>query len=255
MQPCVFAIAAHPDDIEFSMAGTLLLLKRAGCEIHYMNLSKGSCGSREHDAETTAAIRLIEAQNAAARMGAVFHHPLTNDFEIYYEKNLLARLGSIIRSVAPDILLIPSPQDYMEDHTNTCRLAVSAAFSRAMVNLPVDPPQPAIFKDIVLYHAQPFGNRDGLNRLIIPDLFVNIGDVLEEKRAALSEHKSQKNWLDESQAMDSYLDTMVGFAREMGDLSGQCQFAEGWRRHNPLGMCDPRNDPVCELLSPYVLYR
>ncbi|MDQ6630443.1 MAG: PIG-L family deacetylase, partial [Verrucomicrobiota bacterium] len=29
-----FAIAAHPDDIEFMMAGTLLLLKNAGYEIH-----------------------------------------------------------------------------------------------------------------------------------------------------------------------------------------------------------------------------
>jgi hypothetical protein len=40
-----FAIAAHPDDIEFMMAGTLLLLKRAGYEIHYMNVANGSCGT------------------------------------------------------------------------------------------------------------------------------------------------------------------------------------------------------------------
>ena len=39
------AIAAHPDDIEFCMAGTLLLLKHAGLEIHYLNLSTGTCGS------------------------------------------------------------------------------------------------------------------------------------------------------------------------------------------------------------------
>ncbi len=249
----VFAIASHPDDIEFSMAGTLLLLGRAKCEIHYMNLANGSCGSHEHDAETIARIRLEEAQDAAARMGAVFHPPLTNDIEIYYEKSLLARLGSIIRSVVPDILLVPSPQDYMEDHTNTCRLAVSAAFSRTMVNFPVDPPRAAIFKDIVLYHAQPFGNRDGLNRLIVPDLFVNIEAVMEDKRKVLSAHKSQKQWLDASQGMDSYLDTMIGFAREMGGLSGTYGVAEGWRRHNPLGLCDPLNDPLRNLLSPYVL--
>ena len=38
-----FAIAAHPDDIEFQMAGTLILLQRAGYEIHYMNIANGSC--------------------------------------------------------------------------------------------------------------------------------------------------------------------------------------------------------------------
>jgi LmbE family N-acetylglucosaminyl deacetylase len=30
------AVTVHPDDIELMMAGTLLLLKRAGYEIHYM---------------------------------------------------------------------------------------------------------------------------------------------------------------------------------------------------------------------------
>ena len=39
-----FAIAAHPDDIEFYMAGTLLLLRERGWAIHYMTLSTGSCG-------------------------------------------------------------------------------------------------------------------------------------------------------------------------------------------------------------------
>ena len=40
------AVAAHPDDIEFYMAGTLLLLREAGYEVHYMTLASGSCGSR-----------------------------------------------------------------------------------------------------------------------------------------------------------------------------------------------------------------
>ena len=39
------AIAAHPDDIEFMMAGTLILLRDAGWQIHYMNLSTGNLGS------------------------------------------------------------------------------------------------------------------------------------------------------------------------------------------------------------------
>ena len=39
------AIGAHPDDIEFYMAGTLLLLKKAGYEIHYLNVASGNCGS------------------------------------------------------------------------------------------------------------------------------------------------------------------------------------------------------------------
>src|SRR6478736_4621779 len=55
-----FAVAAHPDDIEFYMAGTLLLLKQAGFEIHYMTLSNGSCGSLVHNAAKMRQIRRLE---------------------------------------------------------------------------------------------------------------------------------------------------------------------------------------------------
>ena len=48
--PNALAIAAHPDDIEFMMAGTLLLLKERGWEIHYFNLSTGNRGSARHNA-------------------------------------------------------------------------------------------------------------------------------------------------------------------------------------------------------------
>ena len=49
MSPRAFAVAAHPDDIEFMMAGTLILLGRAGYELHYMTIANGSCGSERLD--------------------------------------------------------------------------------------------------------------------------------------------------------------------------------------------------------------
>lgn len=249
----VFAVAAHADDIEFQMAGTLILLARAGCEIHYMNIANGSCGSAEHDADTIVRLRLQEAKNAAGRMGAVFHPPLVADIEIFYEKELLARVGSVVRTVAPDILLVPSPQDYMEDHMIACRLAVTAAFCRGMRNFPVDPPVMPVDRNVAVYHAQPHGNRDSLNRFIRPDFFINISSVIEEKADTLAEHKSQKEWLDRSQGLNAYLNTMKEFAGEMGSLSAQCRFAEGWRRHNPLGLCAVDADPLAGLLSEHVL--
>src|SRR4030095_17221643 len=79
------AIAAHPDDIEFYMAGTLLLLKAAGWEIHYFNLSTGNCGSVQHDAAATRRIRRREAQRAAKLLGAKWHPPIADDLEIFYD--------------------------------------------------------------------------------------------------------------------------------------------------------------------------
>ncbi len=245
----IFAIAAHPVDIEFGMAGTLILLSKAGYEIHYMNLANGSCGTAEYDEEKIIKIRLGEAKNASKSIGATFHPPLVPDLGIYYTRELILKLGSVIRRVAPDILLIPSPEDYMEDHTNTCRIAVSAAFIRGMRNCTVDPPAAPVDKEIVIYHAQPHGNRDALNRIISPDIFVNIGEVMDKKSKTLAEHRSQKEWLDRSQGFDSYLLTMNDFAREVGKLSGRFEFAEGWRRHNPLGFCSSDANPLIEILK------
>ena len=42
-----FAIGAHPDDIEFNMAGTLSLLAQAGFEPHMMNVSRSNLDSNE----------------------------------------------------------------------------------------------------------------------------------------------------------------------------------------------------------------
>lgn len=249
----VFAVAAHADDIEFGMAGTCILLARAGCEVHYMNIANGSCGSAELDAETIVGIRHQEAKRAADMIGAAFYPPLAPDIEIFYEKKLLARMGSIMRKVAPDILLVPSPQDYMEDHVISCRLAVTAAFCRGMKNFSVEPPEAPIESDITVYHAQPHGNRDLLNRQVRPDFFIDIGTTIEKKASMLAEHKSQKEWLDRSQGLDAYLHTMKDFARELGAESARCEFAEGWRRHNPLGLCAPDANPLVEILGEFAL--
>jgi LmbE family N-acetylglucosaminyl deacetylase len=155
--------------------------------------------------------------------------------------------------VAPEILLVQSPQDYMEDHMISCRLAVTAAFCRGMRNFPVDPPKAPVANEVAVYHAQPHGNRDPLNRLVSPDFFVNIGSAIEEKAGMLAEHKSQKQWLDYSQGFNAYLDTMRDFAHEMGALSDRFEFAEGWRRHNPLGLCSVGADPLVNFLSEEVL--
>lgn len=240
----VFAIAAHPDDIEFVMSGTMLLLKEAGYELHYMNVANGCCGTTEYDVPTIARMRLDEAQEAAAFAGAVFHGPICNDLEIFYDRPTLLRLSSIVRDVAPQIVLTHSPSDYMEDHTNTCRLAVTAAFSRGMPNFPVDPPREAVRGNVTVYHAQPYSHRDPLRRRVEPDFYVDVSSVIDRKVEMLARHVSQKKWLDESQGHDSYLKTLRELDEECGRMSGLFRYAEGWRRHLHLGFCGEHDDPI-----------
>lgn len=253
MTRTALAIAAHPDDIEFVMAGTLMRLRDAGYEIHYMNVADGCCGSTEFDAATLARMRRDEAREACRLLGAVFHESLTNDLEIFYDRPTLFRLASIVREVRPEILLTHSPVDYMEDHTNTCRLAVTAVFARGMPNFPVEPPTSPTSEPVTVYHAQPHGNRTPLGELVVPTLFVDVTGCLEQKAAMLACHRSQRRWLDESQGLDSYLETMRELCRAVGKMSGRYEYAEGWRRRLHLGFCDSEADPLASALGEWSL--
>ena len=245
----VFAVHAHPDDIEFVMSGTLFLLAEQGCDIHYMNIANGCCGSMEHTREETAALRAEEARAAAACLGATFHPSMVNDLEVFYDHPSLQHLAAIMREVAPDIVLTASPQDYMEDHMNACRLAVSTAFVMGMPNYLTDPPRKAVGKDVAIYHAMPHGLRDGLCNPIYPDFYVDVGSVLDKKEAMLACHASQKDWLDRTQGFDSYLEAMKSMTADMGSMSGRFTYAEGWRRHLHLGYSRKPWDPIGELLG------
>jgi LmbE family N-acetylglucosaminyl deacetylase len=247
--PAAFAIAAHPDDIEFMMAGTLLRLRDAGWRIHYMNVANGSCGTAVDPPEVIIPKRRDEARDACALVGAVFHGSVCDDLAVYYTPELVARVAAVVREVRPRILLAPSPQDYMEDHVNAGRIAVTAAFVRGMRNFVTDPPLPPVPGEVTVYHALPYGLCTPLRQRIRPGQYVDITPVLEEKREMLARHRSQKEWLDESQGLDAYLDTMVGFAAEVGSMSGRFEYAEGWRRRLHLGFSAQDSDPLAEALG------
>ena len=243
------AIAAHPDDIEFMMAGTLLLLREAGYRTHYLNVSTGNCGSLVHRSAPLRRIRRREAQKAAGLLGAEFHASHVDDLEILYSLPLLRALTAVIREVKPTIVLTHSPQDYMEDHTTTCRLAVTAAFSRGVPNFLSRPRRSAWSGETTVYHALPHGLCDGLRRRVVAGAYVDTTSVQETKLAALSCHESQHGWLQASQGMNSYLRDMEETARTVGRQSRKFRFAEGWRRHSHLGFCAADADPLGKALN------
>jgi len=249
-----FAVVAHPDDIEFQMAGTMLLLRRAGFELHYLTVANGSCGSVTMDAAQTVATRTEESRRAAQRLSATYHPPLVDDIQILYEPRLLARLAAIYRQVAPDVLLVPAPDDYMEDHVNTARLMVTAAFCRGMRNFPTDPPTAPVEGSVAVYHAMPVGLTDILRRPVEPHFCVDVSSVLVGKREALLCHRSQKEWLDRSQGLDDYVRQMEEAAAAVGRMSGRFPYAEGFRRHSHVGFGAKDFDPLCDALKDHVAF-
>ena len=251
---CVFAFGCHPDDIEILMSGTLFLLKEAGAEIHYMNPANGSLGTTEYDREEIIRIRKAEGMNAAALLGAEFHESIADDCEILYDPILLRKVAAVVREVQPDIMLLLSPEDYMEDHMNAVKLGYTAAFCRGMRNFQTIPGRSPYLGDIALYHAMPYPLCDMLNAPIEPHFYVDVENVINNMKSMLAEHKSQKKWLDESQGLDAYIVSMTDRATEVGKMSGKYRYAEGWRKHNHTGFCQRDSSPLEDALKKQVLY-
>ena len=247
--PSALALFAHPDDIEFVAAGTLLLLRERGWDIHYMNMCTGNGGSVQMDGPTTALKRLEEGKAAARILGAQFYPPICDDLELTYEVKYLRQVAAVVRQAQPSIVLTHSPSDYMEDHMAACRLAVTAAFAHCIPNFQTVPPTDAYLHDVTLYHAMPHGLCDPLRQKLMAGAYVDTSSVHGHKREALAAHESQKHWLDVSQGMDSYLLSMDEASRAVGRLSGVFEFAEGWRRHLHLGFSARDIDPLKDALG------
>jgi LmbE family N-acetylglucosaminyl deacetylase len=247
--PAALAIAAHPDDIEFVMAGTLLLLRAEGWAIHYVNVSTGNLGSTVMTAAQTTRTRRREAQAAARLLGAQWHAPFCDDLGIFYTEENIRRLCAIVRMARPTVILTHALADYMEDHMITARLAVTAAFARGIPNYRSIPQRTPTLAPCTLYHAMPHGQCTPLREPVTPELLVDTTSVQAAKRAALACHASQKEWLDQTQVPGSYLDTMDRFSRALGRRSKKFTHAEGWTRHLHYGFGAEEDHPLRTVLG------
>jgi hypothetical protein len=132
---------------------------------------------------------------------------------------------------------------------NTSRLAVTAAFTRGMPNFKTAPPRPVADYEVAVYHGMSHGLCDQLRRRIVPGAYVNTTSVRKTQLDALKAHKSQQNWLDVSQGLNSYLLAMEDMALAVGTMSKKFKYAEGWRRHLHFGFCSPEADPLAQALG------
>ena len=247
--PSVLAVVAHPDDIEFVMSGTLMRLASLGWQVHYMNIANGCLGSMETSRDETARIRLAEAIEAASLIPAIHYPPICDDMAICYTPENFAKVAAVVRQANPSIVLTHSPSDYMEDHEVACRLTVSATFAKGMPNYVSLPSVPHCVGEVAVYHASPHGNCTPLREKVVPDIYVDTTDLLEKKQAVLACHRSQQQWLDVTQKMSSYLQTMVEMDRQRGTLSGRFEYAEAFRQRLHFGFSSEGFDPLCKALG------
>ena len=161
----VLALHAHPDDVEFQCAGTLILLREAGCTVTIATMTPGDCGSAEHDAEAIAAIRREEARASAALIGADYVCLEFRDLAIFNDDESRRRITEALRRIRPEIILTAPPADYIADHEMTSLLVRDACFAAPCPNYTTRQwePAPPLAKIPHLYFVDPLEgvDRDG----------------------------------------------------------------------------------------------
>jgi LmbE family N-acetylglucosaminyl deacetylase len=191
-------IYAHPDDQEFTVAGTLAKWAKAGCEIISVAITSGDSGSNDTSKDGSykpilAQLREKEQLAANAMLGVketVFlHYP---DGELEPTIALRKELTRLIRQFKPDAVLTGNPEgwfyrgDYLNhpDHRAASQAACEAVFPSACSRL--------IFADLLSAGYEPHN----VKRLYIhgadkSNTWIDITETIDIKIEALRKHASQ----------------------------------------------------------------
>ena len=207
----ILAIGPHPDDIEFGCGGTLLRYGQAGNQLYQLILTDGCVGG-------DPATRKHEQENAAAALGVKkiiwggYH-----DTELHDDRRLIRTIEEAITAVSPDIVLVNHFDDSHQDHRAASRAAIAATRN---------------VKEVLFYESPTCMN-------FIPDIFVDITDILEEKVKLLEFHASQI----ERTSIENLRITEIAKAyATFRGVQGRVHYAEGFKG---LRVLRNINDQMC----------
>ncbi len=196
----VLAIAAHPDDIDFGLGGTIAHLTAGGSEVVYCVVTDGDAGGFDPDVPRSEipAIRRAEQRAAAEVLGAADVMFLGyRDGELTVSHGLRRDIARVIRKVRPDVAIVQSPV------RNIDRMYASHPDHIAAGEAGMQ----AIYPDARNPFAHPTLLQDeGLEEWAVPQTWIvgypeptwfrDITDVLDRKVAALRAHESQTAHMD-----------------------------------------------------------
>jgi N-acetylglucosamine malate deacetylase 1 len=244
----ILAIHAHPDDVEILAGGTMALLADLGHQITIATFTPGDCGSKELGAVEIAAVRRLEAANAAALIGARHMCLEMRDLAIFADDGSRRRVTETLRQTRPELVLTASPVDYHCDHEAAGALVRDACFAAPAPNYDTRTETPAAPLERIphLYFMDPVEGKDRDGRLVAPDFVVDVARTFARKRAMLAEHASQRMWLRQHHGTDDYLEAMERWTRERGALAGVA-YGEGFRHY--MGHAYPQSCLLEELLG------
>src|SRR3546814_878963 len=231
----ILVLAAHPDDAELGCAGTIVKYSQTGKNVGVIDLTRGKRGTRgsaeSRDGEAAAAAKIL---GLAHRSNMKF----ADGFCENSKPNQLALIQRI-RQYRPDIILANAPHDRHPDHGRAGQLAYDAYFLSGLRKIETEHDgrlQEAWRPGLFLHYIQ--------DRLLRPDILVDISQHIETKKQAILAFGSQFHnpgyKEDEPETYISgsgFLDAILGRSAEWGKTIGVAH-AEGFVSPRLLGVKD-----------------
>lgn len=230
----ILAIAAHPDDVELSCSGTLMLEKSRGKKVGIIDLTQGELGTRGN-AET----RKREARKALQVMGLDIRENLglaDGFFQNVKEDQL--KVIAAIRKYQPDVVFANAPADRHPDHAKGAALIRDSAWLSGLSKIETenekgelqDPWRPAYVFNFIQ------------DRFLTPDFVIDISDFMDRKIEAIRAYATQFDAVDDSEpqtyiSTPGFLQSIIDKAKLLGQYAG-VQYAEGFISDKQLAFKD-----------------
>lgn len=222
----ILVFGAHPDDVELSCSGALLVEKQKGKKIGIVDLTRGELGTRG-----TPESRKQEATDAAAIMNVDVRENLemADGFFQNDEAHQRKVIGAI-RRYQPEIVLCNAPSDRHPDHGRGAELVYTAAFLSGLSKIKSE--QEAWRPKYVFNYIQ--------DRYLEPNFVVDISPVFDKKIEAIKAYKTQFYNPDSKEeetyiSSPEFLDSIIYRAKMFGKLIG-VQYAEGFISRKMIGI-------------------
>jgi bacillithiol biosynthesis deacetylase BshB1 len=227
LQLDMLVFAAHPDDAEIGMGGTIAKHVKDGLSVGIVDLTYAEMSSNG-----TVDIRQQEAAEASTILGLTVRENLgLPDRRLAAIAQQTDLMVDAIRRYRPRLVFAPYVVDRHPDHITCSRMAEEAVFNaklrRYMPELPAWSVEQLYFYFINDAHP--------------PQLLIDVSDVHEIKMQALKAYKSQflpegnqADWV-ETPLTGAYLNLIVARDRLLGQTK-KFEFAEGFIAKGPVAL-------------------
>jgi LmbE family N-acetylglucosaminyl deacetylase len=221
----VLVVAAHPDDVDFGVAGSVATWTDAGIEVAYCIVTDGDAGGFDPAVPRSEIPRIRRAEQTAAAAVVGVHdieflgYP---DGALTVSMALRGDLSRVIRRVRPDRVVCPSPERVWDrifashpDHLAAGEATVCAVYP--------DSRNPFAHPELLAAGFEPWTVGElWLMAIAEPNRYVDITTSLDRKLEALRRHESQHP---DVPAMEA---RVRAWAASNGEAAG-CAAAEAFR--------------------------